>query len=124
MPVISNVPATLDLEIYQGTSVSIPFQARDASGPINLTGYLIRAQIRKTRLSEEVVQTFSTTITNVAQGLFSIFLNAAQTAAITCGEKPTSSLSRYVWDLEMESPEGFVTQLRQGAVSVVAQVTR
>ena len=124
MSQIGIVGLKLDLKIKQGSSVAIPFKMNDATGAArDLTSYIVRSQIRKNK-DAPLTQAFTATITNYLGGKFVLSLTPAQTSAIPCGETVASASSKYVWDLEMESPTGFVTPLAYGAVVVFPEVTR
>lgn len=116
----------LDLLIKQGATFALPFQAVDAEGlPINLTGYVVRSQIRKTVKATAVTATFAPVINaDPTTGLFSLRLTDAETSAITAGLTSATAESQYVWDLEIQAPDGFVTALAYGNVLVYPEVTR
>lgn len=126
MSVVGTAGKNQPLLIRQGATFTLAFQALDTFGqPIDLTGAVIRSQIRKTVRSAGVAQSFSALVDpDPTTGLFVLRLTAAQTAAIAAGETPTSPESQYVWDLELETPDGDVTPLAFGKVAIHPEVTR
>ena len=80
----------------------------------NITSYTVEMQV-KTRPGGTLIATLTTSITDAANGIFTIALTAAETRALTAGV--------YRYDLELTSPSGFVTRLLEGNFSVKAEVT-
>jgi hypothetical protein len=125
MTTIGTIGRKLDLLIKQGSSFAFPFSVTGSDGlPLALNGYVIRSQIRPFRLSPTLTVSFTVNITDFGNGAFLLSLTPAQTAAIPAGETVTAPQSKYVWDLEMESPAGYVTPLAWGSVVVFPEVTR
>lgn len=113
------------LRIAQGESKALPFTV---AGPddigADITGYSFEAHIRRKPSSTDPVAEFAYDITDAENGLVTIALTGAQTAAIIAGDRDTDPASRYVWDLICTSPGGEVTRLAYGPVVVSARVTR
>ena len=88
--------AAVNIVIEQGFSFSTNFELESTSTdlPMNLTGYGVTAQIRKTYTSSSSVS-FASSITTPSNGVISISLTAAQTAALKPG--------RYVYDVLIQS---------------------
>lgn len=108
--------AIFSFDIDQGTSFFMTLQPRSANGEfINLNGYGVRGQIRKSYQSVNKVD-FTTEITDATNGVFNISLTAAQTAAIKEG--------RNVYDIELFDGSGQVIRLMEGTITVNPEVTR
>jgi hypothetical protein len=111
------MPGTYDIELRQGDSYAqvITFREGDGTTPLNLTGYTVRAQLRRWPSSPDGVD-FTIDTTQLVLGEITIRLSGAQTT----GLRPRP----YSWDLELEEPGGTVQTVLAGTVTVNAQVTR
>jgi hypothetical protein len=121
---IGSVGARLDLLIKQGSTFQ-PEQliAKNPDGSrVDLTGAVIRAQIRKAA-SGPLVKAFTITYIDRVNGVFTLGLTATETSAIKSADDPNSGENRYVWDLEMDMA-GVVTPLAWGEVKMFREVTR
>jgi hypothetical protein len=105
-----------NLTIDQGSTFTVTIDVTDASDNIlNLTGYSVAGQMRKTY--ESITKTdFTASVQNAGTGKVKIALTAAQTNAIAAG--------RYVYDVEITSGEGIVTRVVEGQIEVTPGVTR
>ena len=110
MAIISN------LTIDQGTTftASIDCTAADNS-PLNLTGYTVAAQLRKTYDSTTKTD-FTAIIANATTGRLQISLTPVQTGALSAG--------RYVYDVEITDLSGIITRVVEGQVEITPGVTR
>lgn len=123
---VGDVGARLDLKIRQGAEFLIELTLSAGGVAIDLTGFSLRAQMRKTGAAAAVAATFDCVVTVAAEGKATVGLTSAVTALITAGESLNEAASRYVWDLELVeagSPEK-VTPLLYGEVRVQREVTR
>ena len=110
MAVYSNI--TID----QGTDFSSAIDVTDADGDaVNLTGYTVKGQIRKTYTSSTAVD-LTCAVSNAAAGIISIALTAAQSNAMKYG--------RYVYDVEITSSGGAKTRVLEGQVEITPGVTQ
>lgn len=106
----------------QGATKSIQFQWRDSEeNPIDLTDYSIRAQVRRSHHSEDVVidlgaEGYISILTPKDEGQISITIPASTTEALPIG--------RFVYDIELEDDVGTVTRLIEGGFMVTPEVTR
>lgn len=92
---------------------------------IDLTGYTARAQMRTAANAADIVESFTCTISAPTTGVIVISLTATETSAIpTVGKTAYDKVSKYVWDMEIESAGGIVTRILNGAVEVSPEVTR
>ena len=128
MPQIGTKGQELDLLIRQGATfgpVSCTLK-QDNGAPVNLTGALVRAQIRRApnnTLSPGAIGTCS--IVNAAAGVFQWEFSATQTALLPADiTNEDSPASRYVWDMELEDSLGRVIPLVYGIVKVFREVTK
>ena len=114
--------ARVNLNIPQGStwSQSIQWKVGDPAEPVDLLGYSARLQIRPSRNSSTIVAEISTPDNGIVitplDGLFTLSLDAADTAAIAGGQ--------YDYDLEAVSTDGEVTRVCGGNVIINAEVTR
>lgn len=110
-----------DFIVEQGTTFSIYFQWKDSEGNVNvLTDYKARLQARKTFTAPDVLIDAST-----ENGLISINADIGEIVV----ELPASLTSGFNWrrgvyDLELESPDGEVTRLIHGVITISFEVTR
>lgn len=112
------------LPIKQGETKVIPFVVEGSDGiAADITGYTFAAQVRRKPSSADAVASFTYSITDATNGLVTLSLTAAQTAAIPAGDRETDPASQYVWDFFAVSPTNVRTQLAHGPVVVEARVT-
>lgn len=105
-----------NLYIDQGTTFSVTLQVFEGStAPLDITGYTGNAQIRKHYDSQTVAASFTTTVSDPANGKITLALTAGETANLKQG--------RYVYDVEIKSG-AFVYRAAEGIVTVYPQVTR
>ncbi len=110
MAIISNI------FIDQGSDFSLTVDVQNALGnALDLTGYTIAAQMRKTYGSTNASATFSTSH-NGANGQVVMQLADSVTAALESG--------RYVYDLNITSGAGDKTRVVEGQAIVTPGVTR
>ena len=110
MAIISNI------FIAQGSDFSLTVDVQNALGnALDLTGYTIAAQMRKTYGSTNASATFSTSH-NGANGQVVMQLTDSVTAALDAG--------RYVYDLNITSGAGDKTRVVEGQAIVTPGVTR
>ena len=105
-----------DLTIYQGDDMAwtVFVSLEDGVTPADITGYTALAQIRRSVADSDPVVVATMTSAVVSPNV-SLSLTHDQTELL-CG--------RYVWDLQLTSPEDIVTTILQGNVKVTAEVTR
>ena len=104
-----------NLTIDQGASFSANIDVTDSDGDaLNLDGYSVAGQIRKTYSSTTAVD-FTASVINASAGVVQISLSATQTNNMKAG--------RYVYDVEINSG-GTITRVVEGQVEVTPGVTR
>jgi hypothetical protein len=115
-----------DLYIEQGTTYRLSVQwatpnpvASKPPDPVNLTGYTARLQIRKAQQTPVLVD--ATTETGEIE-----VLGTLGTLLVTLSATQTTNLNMRTlkYDLEVESPDGEVDRLLEGAVTVSANITQ
>jgi hypothetical protein len=108
--------ATRNITIYQGDTYAHELRIKNSSNAnVNITSRTYTGQIRKKRNSETSAATFSSEITNAANGIVVLSLTSAQTANIAAGT--------YVYDFQ-ETNGSTVTTLITGTVTVTGEVSR
>lgn len=104
-----------NLTIDQGTTYSTSIVLTDTDGTaIDLTGYTIESQIRKTYTSSTYVA--FTTSKDDASGTIFLSLSANQSSNLVAG--------RYVYDVEITSTTNVISRIVEGIITVTPQVTR
>jgi len=105
-----------NLTVDQGSDISYTIDVTDSNGDsINLSGYTVAGQIRKSYSSLTSVS-FTAVVTNTSTGEVTISLTSTQTNDMKAG--------RYLYDVEMTSSGGTVTRILEGQIEVIAGVTR
>jgi hypothetical protein len=108
--------ATRDISIYQGDTYAHELRIKDsANANVSITSRTYTGQIRKKRNSDTITATFTSQITNGANGIVVMTLTPANTASIPAGT--------YVYDFQ-ETNGTTITTLITGTVTVVGEVTR
>jgi hypothetical protein len=126
MATLGYIGERLDLLIKQGSTLG-PFNAtmKNPDGtPVNMTGMTLRAHIRRTGLSADLVVTIPVTITQPTEGKYTFGLTDEATAAIPACETIKDAASKYVWDMELQDAAGNVMPLYYGDCKVFREVTR
>jgi hypothetical protein len=105
-----------NLTVDQGSHFLAYVDVTDASGnALNLNGYTVAGQIRKTYSSLTAVS-FSASVSNALGGTISLALGDTVTNAMKPG--------RYVYDVEILSSSGTRTRVLEGQVEVTPGVTQ
>ena len=124
---IINKGKELNLTIRQGATFGpIVCTLKDSTGtPINITGYTVVAQVRKTPFARKASGFAATcVIVNGAAGQFSFEFEAEDTAKLVAGESENDADSLYSWDLELIQPDTRVIPAVYGTVKVFREVTK
>lgn len=125
MPTLGKRGDKLDLLIRQGATLG-PYKVRiaDAVGvPQNLIGTIPRASIRKS-YDDATVYPVTAVLTVPEDGQFSMTMTPAETAAIPYLGDLYEEKNEYVWDLELEYPDGKVVPIFWGIVRIAPEATR
>lgn len=113
------LPVSKNLNIYEGDTFRFVFRLRqqdlfgEAGAPVNLSGSIVRSQIRPAENSETVLAEFTATH-NDDGGEVTLMLTPAVTASLVDG----------VWDAQVQFPDGTVRTYLKGTVTVNQEVTR
>tara|TARA_E500000178_G_C16423185_1_gene488229 strand:+ start:39 stop:371 length:333 start_codon:yes stop_codon:yes gene_type:complete len=105
-----------NLTIDQGTTFTANIDCTAADdAALNLTGYTVAAQLRKT-YDSTTSTAFTAIIANALTGRLQISLTPVQTGALAAG--------RYVYDVEITDQTGIITRVVEGQVEITPGVTR
>lgn len=107
-----------NLYVDAGTTYNVIISCVGADGnPLNLTGYTVASQIRKSYQSTTAYN-FNPTIFSAEAGKIKLSLTATQSSAIKPG--------RYLYDVEITSPGVTPTKSRvaEGIVIVTPEITQ
>lgn len=109
-----------NLVILQGTDSGVRWLVNDGSGvPYDFTGWTVKSQVRASVAAPTVLHEWSTTLGNAtagSNGFVSLFWSHAETTAWT--------FAGGVFDIELTSPDGKVSRLDSGRITVRPEVTR
>lgn len=83
---------------------------------INIFGYTVRSQMRRSYYSANASANITCSITNAANGEIVLSMTAANTAIIKAG--------RYLFDLETVDLNGTVNRVLEGIITVSPRITR
>lgn len=114
-------PATVNLDIYQGSNFYYPFEWVEGDVAIDITGYKFRMHIRETINSEEILINATTEngyfyMVDPLVGKFYLDIPSSETKKLT--------VSRAVYDIEVVFPSGQVSRIMQGCMNISPEVTR
>jgi CheY-like chemotaxis protein len=105
-----------NLTIDQGTTFTANIDCTAADdNALNLTGYTVAGQLRKTYDSTTSTP-FTAIVANALTGRLQISLTPTQTGALSAG--------RYVYDVEITDQAGIITRVVEGQVEITPGVTR
>lgn len=108
----------VELFIDQGTTFNNIINLTDdnTNVPINIYGYSVSSQMRRSYYSQNITANITCTTSNTSNGEISMSISAANTANIKAG--------RYVFDVKTVSGNGNTTRVLEGIITVNPQVTR
>lgn len=109
------------IKIEQGATFQLNFMWEDANHvPVNLTGWTARMQVRRNYKADVPLLTFTTENGAITLG------GSAGTVAITGLATLTDDVPAKlcVYDIELQSPTGFVKRILEGTALVTPEVTR
>ena len=89
--------------------------AASGTGALNLTGYTVKSQIRKSYTSTTAYN-FTASVYDAAAGKVRLQLTDAETGAIPPG--------RYLYDVEITSPAGNRTRVVEGIATITPEITQ
>lgn len=133
MATIDLQAATKNIFMDQGSSLEIPFAVTRAGDPLDLTGYTLRAQFRKSYSNPDVVINCTMSngklaVVDVLGGTFALSLVPADTSyagnpKVTFSKESPDELE-LVYDIEMEAITGVVYKVCKGTLTIYREGTR
>ena len=113
-------PTTLDLlNLRGGDDESIDMKLSQDGIPLDTTGGVVTAQIRKTAISEEIAVSAQVTIEDASIGHYTILFQGADLTAALDGKASFSG----VWDVQLVLA-GTTSTLLAGSANILSDVTR
>ena len=105
-----------NLSVDQGSTFGAEIDVTDSNGdPLDLAGYTVAGQLRKTYTSTTSTA-FTSSVFSASGGIVKISLNATTTNALKAG--------RYVYDVELTDSTSIKSRILEGIVTVTPEVTR
>lgn len=110
--------AYTELIMDQGASFNNVINLTDdlSNASLNILGYTVRSQMRRSYYSANATANITCTITNSSNGEITMSMTAANTTLIKAG--------RYLFDLETVDTNGIVSRVLEGIITVTPQITR
>lgn len=107
-----------ELFMDQGATFTAVIDLSDdtTNSNINISGYTVRSQMRRSYYSANATANLTCTISDANNGKIVLSLTAGQTANIKSG--------RYLFDMETEDDAGVVTRVLEGIITVTPGITR
>jgi hypothetical protein len=108
----------VELYIDQGTTFNSVINLTDdtTNTPMNIAGYSVSSQIRRSHYSANASGNLICAITNAQSGEITLFMSKANTAGLRPG--------RYVFDVEITDQANVTSRVLEGIVNVTPRVTR
>ena len=108
----------VELYIDQGTTFNNVINLTDdvTNTPINISGYSVTSQIRRSYYSSNITANITCTLSNVANGQITMSMTAANTANIKAG--------RYVFDVKVVDTGSVTSRILEGIITITPQVTK
>lgn len=112
-------------KIQQGATFIKNCQWLANGSPVNLSGYTIRGKIKRKASDPKELVSFTCTITNAAQGQFTIALTAQETAAIPIAQQVNGEkeILECIYDVEAVTGST-VYRLFEGKALISPEATR
>jgi hypothetical protein len=110
--------AYVELYIDQGTTFNNIINLTDdvTNTPINVSGYVISSQIRRSYYSANISANITCTLSNVANGEITMSMTAANTSNIKPG--------RYLFDVKTLDTNNQTSRVLEGIITVTPSVTK
>jgi hypothetical protein len=110
--------AYVELYIDQGTTFNNIINLTDdvTNTPINVSGYVISSQIRRSYYSANISANITCTLSNVANGEITMSMTAANTSNIKPG--------RYLFDVKTLDTNNQTSRVLEGIITVTPSCTR
>lgn len=110
--------AYVELYVDQGATFNTTINLTDdvTNSAINVYGYTITSQMRRSYYSTGITANITCTITDTSNGEVTLSMTAANTASIKPG--------RYVFDVKSTDSTNITSRLLEGIITVTPQVTK
>lgn len=110
--------AYVELYIDQGTTFNNVINITDdtTNTPVNVLGYTVSSQMRRSYYSANATANITCTVTDAPNGEITMSMTAANTSIIKAG--------RYLFDVETIDPNGTVSRILEGIITITPQITR
>lgn len=110
--------AYVELYVDQGSTFNNVINLTDdiTNTPINILGYNVTSQIKRSYYSANVTANIICSITDAANGEITLSIPAANTANIKAG--------RYVFDVKTKDTSNTIARVLEGIITVTPQVTK
>jgi len=108
----------VELYMDQGATFNNTINLTDdlTNAKVNISGYTVRSQMRRSYYSANATANIVCTITDAANGTVLMSLAAANTSNIKAG--------RYLFDVETVSSQGVTSRILEGIITVTPEITR
>lgn len=110
--------AYVELYIDQGSTFNNIINLTDdvTNSPINVSGYIVTSQMRRSYYSANISANISCVLSNVANGEITMSMTAANTANIKPG--------RYVFDVKAIDTYNSTSRILEGVITIIPSVTK
>jgi len=110
--------AYVELFMDQGATFNNVINLSDdlTNANINISGYIVLSQMRRSYYSANASANLTCQITNASTGEITISLESNETANIKSG--------RYLFDIQVTTPSNTTVRLLEGIVTVTPRVTK
>lgn len=115
-----------DLTIEQGATLSIPMIWQNEDGTaVNLSGYTLAGKIRRKVTDPSALVSFTITVTNAANGAFTVSLTATQTGSLPISNNQDLGKENLNCVYDIEATTGStVYRILEGLAIISPQVTK
>ena len=108
------LPGKYNITCPQGTTFMRTFTAKIDGRPVNLTGYQTRMHVHAKYGGPLLIEA-TTVLVNPSTGTVQATITPAQTSAVSAGT--------YIYELELEAPNGEVIRLIDGRFVITPEVS-
>lgn len=112
-----------NIEVEQGSTFLLELTINTQSGPMDLTGYTGKCQIRD-EIDGVVLAEAEVTIEDALDGKLSVMLTDEQTLAIPVEVTAVSDKKKYVYDVIITSSDGVALKVLKGVAIVYPGVSK
>lgn len=110
--------AYVELYLDQGATFNNIINLTDdvTNTPVNIYGYSVTSQIRRSYYSSNITANIVCTISDASNGGITMSMTAANTSKIKAG--------RYVFDVKTKDTSDVVSRVLEGIITITPQVTK